>query len=776
MKKRIPVFGIGALFVLAGCQVSESEESQHPSPTPSILEEVGIRVRPEENRACSFTDKKSGYFYATTHTPDTADYFIGWNIGRKRIFRDYQLYSGQGVLQRAEAAVTVYPHALDRIYPQAKETLILFDQITALGIFLQPERPDPIAIQLDTSLCRFKKADHAGIWFSPLEAPEHFLLTSPRKERPFSSERDLLTTDAQAGGFFLVYAISEEEALQTLETIRQKEAQLLAERKNRMEGIARQAHPGSSQDSLDYALVWQALTLDQLITQQQGWGIYAGLPWFNDYWGRDMFISLPGACLVNGQFDIARKILFSFAQFQNTDPGSSYFGRIPNRARPDEIIYNTADGTPRFVIQILEYVRYSGDTSIIRQLYPAVKRSMEGALKYWVDEKGYLCHDDADTWMDAKIKGKIPYSPRGNRANDIQALWVKQLRAAAFFARWMGETDAQQTWNALADQVALQFAKDFWFPDKGYLADRLDKQGKPDLKMRPNQLFALDLISNESQRNQIARTVWENLVYPWGVASLNQKDPDFHPYHEHWNYYHKDEAYHNGTVWLWTNGIAMQRLLEADQTEVAYQLFARMNRQALTEGAVGSLSENADALPKPGASRGERSGTFLQAWSNAEQLRIWNQYFLGVQPDLTDQRVVLRPRIPEAIQQIQARFPVGNGAINLAFSREKDGSIYAYSADEVSITCELDLPEFEPVIQPLQKGEMLWVKKNADRLDIRIIRNKKEVKSFRQPLSTERLKRLSERDVLLKDIRFCQPYLQPGLKCLRVFHDPPLTY
>ena len=768
------IFGI--LFTLAGCQASGTEKGHNASPKPTLLEEVGIHVHPEENRACSFTDKKSGYFYTFTHTPDTADYFIGWNVSRKRICRDYQLFQGGLPLQRTEANVTVYPDAIERVYTQAKETLVLFDSIPAIGIFLNTGRPGPIGIQLDTSLCRFLKADETGIWYSLLEAPGQALLASPRKNQPFTVNRGLLSSNEKAGGFLLVYGATEAEALNSLNTIRQKEAQLLADRTNRMERIARQSHAGSGQDSLDHALVWLSLTLDQLITEQQGWGIYAGLPWFNDYWGRDMFIALPGACLVNGQFDIARKILLSFAQFQNTDPGSPFFGRIPNRARPDEIIYNTADGTPRFVAQILDYVRYSGDTSIIRQLYPAVKRSMDGALQHWVDEKGYLCHDDADTWMDAKIKGKIPYSPRGNRANDIQALWVGQLRAAAFFAQWMGEKETSLKWNAMADQVMQQFARDYWIPDKGYLADRLDAQGKPDLKMRPNQLFALDLLPEKSQRNQIARSVWENLVYPWGVASLSQKDPDFHPYHEYWNYYHKDASYHNGTVWLWTNGIAMQRLIEAGQTEAAYKLFARMNRQALIEGAVGSLSENADALPKPGAFRGKLSGTFLQAWSNAEQLRVWNQYFLGFQPDLTRQKVTLRPRIPQAIGQIQANFPAGQGSVNLAFSRENDGLVYAYSAKNLSVTCELDLPGFDPVVQPLQEGEMLWVKRNKDYLEVRILKNKKVLKSFRQPASAERLNAMAEADAWFQGLRFCQPYLQPGLNSLKVFHDPPLTY
>lgn len=59
-------------------------------------------------------------------------------------------------------------------------------------------------------------------------------------------------------------------------------------------------------------------------------GIYAGLPWFNNFWERDTFISLPGATLVTGNFADARKVLLSFARFQLRDSTDRRDGRIPN--------------------------------------------------------------------------------------------------------------------------------------------------------------------------------------------------------------------------------------------------------------------------------------------------------------------------------------------------------------------------------------------------------------------------------------------------------------
>lgn len=181
--------------------------------------------------------------------------------------------------------------------------------------------------------------------------------------------------------------------------------------------------------------------------------------------------------------------------------------------------------------------------------------------------------------------------------------------------------------------------------------------------MRPNQLFALDLIEDRHYKDRVVRTAWEELVYPWGVASLDRHHPFFHPYHLT-SHYHKDQAYHNGTVWLWLNGIAMQRMIESGQKETAYQLFKNMNWQALNLGVVGGLTENMDAYPEEGKDWPKLTGAYLQAWSNSEQLRVWYQHFLGIQPDLINNMLTLAPRIPEQIKELTYNIKVGNGRID----------------------------------------------------------------------------------------------------------------
>ncbi len=158
----------------------------------------------------------------------------------------------------------------------------------------------------------------------------------------------------------------------------------------------------SDDPRLTEALRWLQLTTDSLVSRQRGDGIYAGLPWFNEYWGRDSFISLPGATLVTGHFEEARAILTSFAEFQDLDRASRFYGRLPNIVKPGSIDYHTTDGTPRWVIALRDYVRYTGDRTLVAELYPNVKASIEGAFANFTDASGYLVHADNETWMDAR--------------------------------------------------------------------------------------------------------------------------------------------------------------------------------------------------------------------------------------------------------------------------------------------------------------------------------------------------------------------------------------
>jgi hypothetical protein len=302
-------------------------------------------------------------------------------------------------------------------------------------------------------------------------------------------------------GYFILLGATKAEVRRLLSQLRRNHQSLTRARIARMETLVSGSRALDAGDpDRTKALMWVRLTADQLVMKQMGTGMYAGLPWFNDYWGRDTFISITGTLFVTGQYEVAADVFRSFAALQDTDPKSKTYGRIPNRARPDGVQYNTADGTPRFIITLADLVHRTGDLALARELSPTVKRAIEGMLAHDLDESGFVTHGDADTWMDAKEKGVRAFSPRGNRAIDIQALWIEALEAAiglmflnVGLVIGRREIDAKK---AMAQSLTDHFV------DKatGKLVDHLKPDGSPDLAVRPNAFFALDILEKYNPR------------------------------------------------------------------------------------------------------------------------------------------------------------------------------------------------------------------------------------------------------------------------------------
>jgi glycogen debranching enzyme len=170
------------------------------------------------------------------------------------------------------------------------------------------------------------------------------------------------------------------------------------------------------------------------------------------------------------------------------------FGRVPNRVSSlDEIIYNTTDGTPWLVREIYEYIQYTGDSDYSDSIYPMVKRAIEGVERYFLDEDGLMTHDAADTWMDARIRGDQPWSARGSRAVEIQALWYTMLEAGVYLAKENNDQESAAKWQAMADKAEESFQRIFWNEETKILADRIREDNTPDYRVRPNQLMAISI-------------------------------------------------------------------------------------------------------------------------------------------------------------------------------------------------------------------------------------------------------------------------------------------
>ncbi|WP_426113049.1 amylo-alpha-1,6-glucosidase [Massilia sp. PWRC2] len=432
--------------------------------------------------------------------------------------------------------------------------------------------------------------------------------------------------------------------------------------------VLTRSYLATSDATYNQALNWAKASAAMFVVDEFGAGIWAGLPWFRDNWGRDTFIALPGTLLVSGQFDQARAVLANFARYQQRQRGPDY-GRIANRvAASAPLIFNTVDGTPWMLREALETIAYTGDKALARQMYQLALPYFEGAIASDMDADGLLRHDSADTWMDARIANRQPWSARGPYAVEIQALWYTALQTGAALARQAGDDAKARYWSGLASKVKDRFTRRFWDAQRHLMADRLRQDGSADVKVRPNQLMLVTIPFDDFVAPTIQAHVIHNatsaLLYPYGIASLSQDHPYFHPRHENPAFHHKDAAYHQGTIWGWNAGFTISALTKFGYQDHAWRLTESLGRQMLGIGAdgahatLGHMSELLDAVPQSDGSL-TPSGTYAQSWSVAEFARNAYQDYLGFRPDLTAGVVRFVPAIPAAWTSLFARLPFG---------------------------------------------------------------------------------------------------------------------
>ncbi|MEN2998394.1 MAG: amylo-alpha-1,6-glucosidase [Brevinematia bacterium] len=733
----------------------------------NMLFDVGkVELEKGNIRNFVFSDRVDGYYEGKTFSYIGGE---GYKVKNTVVFRDFVSVQGETVLNRREATKAVlYPSFYETHFPQGLERLFIIQH--KQYVVIQVESKEPSKLGIVPLLNWFKKdiliktttsnsvvIENTKIKTSSV--PSYVAICSDREISLFQDPTNILKevkvspNFGNAGllqsrdnitkiSFVITFSTNSEEALREAEKVSKSIDNFLEEYKKELSGrILGSFFETNLKEAIDKQMYWVLYSSDGFIVEEFGKGIWAGLPWFKNNWGRDTFISLPGCSLVNGNFEDARKIIQNFAMFQDrgnlsieitsqdeellkqviqdirniykfigvrksgnkvfiTVPSymftkafsskdeliskskilrdnidkfeikeslskSRTFGRVPNLVSSETSVqYNTADGTPWFIREVMDYINYSGDMEFIKEIYPVVKVAIDGAIENFVDSDGLLTHDDADTWMDARIEGKEAWSPRGNRAVEIQALWITSLEVGIFMAKYANDTESAIKWQKLHTKAKENFVKLFWDENNKRIADRIRKDGFKDFKVRPNMLMTITVpfgesIVGEDREAYILKNAVSELLYPYGIASLSQNDEFFHPWHEKWELYHKDSAYHNGTVWLWNTGFTILSLLKFGYKDLAFSLFTNTLDQVINEGYVGTLSELIDAIPQPNG-KIKLSGTYSQAWSVAEISRAWYQGFIGFNPRLSENKIILSPSLPSEVKQLKTSLKFGN--------------------------------------------------------------------------------------------------------------------
>jgi glycogen debranching enzyme len=322
--------------------------------------------------------------------------------------------------------------------------------------------------------------------------------------------------------------------------------------------------------------------------------IVAGYHWFNEPWGRDAFVSLPGLLLERGLFGRARRVFLYFVRRMKN-------GIIPNRVlgKPS---YNSSDSSLWFIYALDRYMRKTNDTEFFYRLRAYIESILEEYPNSEVARlKGSMISvAPQTTWMDTR------FTPRNGKAIEINALWINAL---AFADRYSITTTID--WR----DALKEFKKIFW---NGSYFNDLDG----DNSLRPNQVIALAVLTSIPELKEdeelykelydMARksccVVEKELLTPYGLRTLSPSHPDYI------GRYMGDVSYHNGCVWPWLTGFYFELKRNVGMEVSKSELIPVLSH--IYDAGIGYISEIFD-----GDAPHEPNGCIAQAWSVAEVYR-----------------------------------------------------------------------------------------------------------------------------------------------------------
>lgn len=427
--------------------------------------------------------------------------------------------------------------------------------------------------------------------------------------------------------------------------------------------------------------------LNLLLTETaSGYYPYAGIPWYNTFFGRDGLLSALMSLWINP--DIARGVLGYLARTQasSTEPERvSQPGKILHEARAGEMAatgeipfqryYGTVDATPLFVLLAGAYHEHTGDHAFAEKIWPHVARALE-----WIDTYGdadgdgfveYEAHRNGLTQQGWKDSEDSVFHSDGRLAEgpialcEVQAYVYAAKKRVAPMAEQMGRSELAARLREDAHRLRERFESAFWCDDLSMYALALDGERRPCRVRSSNAGHALFAgIASEQHARQTARALFEDDIFcGWGIRTLSDREQRYNPM-----------SYHNGSVWPHDNALIgwglgryghrkeVHRLLQAFFDATRYDQLMRLPE--LFCGFVRRTDEGPTPYPVACAP---------QAWASVVPFFLL-QASLGLSIDAAEQCVLFRqPSLPDFIDELVLRnLRVREGTVDLRLERHAE--------------------------------------------------------------------------------------------------------
>lgn len=371
---------------------------------------------------------------------------------------------------------------------------------------------------------------------------------------------------------------------------------------------------GKENGAVSFALAQSQLGLDALYVKPRPTndeGIYAGLPWFFQFWTRDEAIS-TGGLISQRRYKDVKQLLFRQLNGMHDD------GRLSNRY-PFSML-GSADGVgwgakrwyDFIVVTAKERVlsEYLSDKELM-QLRDTFITSYEQQVKL-SGKNGLISNTALETWMDTAAAGDV----RDGCRIEIQTLLLIQLRLINLLCSLVGNGQSG-SYQAKEDELSKLVAAKFFVDGK--LIDGVAVDGTLDKTVRPNIFLAHYiypwLLSNQQWESAFDAALHELWLGWGGIASIPLSHPLFCP-----NYTGENNlSYHRGDSWYFLNnitGICLRRVNFSKYKFHIDAILASSTYDILWQGSLGFASEVSNARSQ------SASGCTAQAWSMGTYIEL----------------------------------------------------------------------------------------------------------------------------------------------------------
>jgi len=338
--------------------------------------------------------------------------------------------------------------------------------------------------------------------------------------------------------------------------------------------------------------------------------IFAGWPWFFQFWTRDTLISL-GSLILMEKYSFVKDILDQYLNLENNK------GLIDSRIPSSQL--KAIDSTGWLFKRYYDFIYALSKKRKIVDFYDIsslkdLKKKLEKIFDDFIVnnmKNGLIYSAKDETWMDTAFND----AGREGFCIEIQALTLAMIKTLRLISLLTDEKllgRHKETETKLLINVRKRFVKN------GVIADFITNNSI-DSPIRPNIFLARyiypHLFSNVEWKATFEKSL-EVLWLKWGgLSSIDKNNSDFVEMHTGSD----NKSYHRGDSWYFINNIVATQLFIVDKNEFAHKIRDITDasiKDLFFTGVIGGSSEISSAKFQTS------EGCLNQSWSSATLIEL----------------------------------------------------------------------------------------------------------------------------------------------------------